>query len=171
MEFTPIRPTALKYGPIIGIASAAYGIVLIATNQFGNTGLGLLAYVISIGGLVLTFMEYKKLNQGFMPFNTGFKLGFVTSFIASVVSVVISQVYTSLIAPGTTEKVLEFTRIKLEENPAMTEEAIDMTMGITEKMMVPYIAIPVGLVTGAIGAAIIALIMAAIMKKDPAQGA
>ncbi|MEZ4773373.1 MAG: DUF4199 domain-containing protein [Bacteroidia bacterium] len=168
MEFTPIRPTALKYGPIIGIAAAAYGIVLLATNQFDNTALSLLSWVITIGGLVLTFREYKSLNQGFMTFNKGFSLGFVTSFLASTISLIINQIYTSVIAPDTTEKVLEFTRMKMEENPAMTEEAIDMAMGITEKMMVPYIAIPVGLVMAAAGAAIIALILAAIMKNDPA---
>ncbi|MEZ4824810.1 MAG: DUF4199 domain-containing protein [Bacteroidia bacterium] len=167
MEFTPIRPTALKYGPIIGVATAAYGIMLIATNLFTNSALSFVSWIISIGGLVLAFREYKSLNQGFMPFNTGFKLGFLTSFIASVVSVIISQVYTSLIAPESVEKVLDYTRMQLEENPAMTEEVIDMTMSWTSKMMEPFIAIPVGLVTGAIGAAIMAVILAAIMKKEP----
>ena len=76
MEFTPIKPTVLKWGLYTGLAAAAYTIFLYASESMDNTMLTMLLYVISIGGVILTLREYKGLNEGFMPFNTGFKSRF-----------------------------------------------------------------------------------------------
>ena len=167
MDFSPIRPTALKYGLYTGLAVAAYSILLYSTNLINNSFLPMLTYVLSIGGVVLAMREYKGQNQGFMPFNKGFGLGFLTSFVGSIVSIIISTVYTSFINTNAIPSILDYQRMKLEENPQMTEEMIDMAMGMTEKMIHPPLSLLVGLVGGAIGAALIGVILAAIMKKDP----
>ena len=87
--------------------------------------------------------------------------------MAGIVSLVITQIYTTFINTEAIPKLLEATRIKLEENPQMTEELIDMTMGWTETVSNPPWSIVIALAFGAIGAALIAVIVAAIMKNDP----
>jgi hypothetical protein len=167
MEFTPIRPVVMKYAPIIGVATAAYGIILYSGSLMNNSFLPMLTYVISIGGLFLAMREYKAQNQGFMPFNKGFGLGFLTSFVAGLISTLISTIYTTYINTDAIPTLLEQQRMKLEEDPNMTEEILDMSMNMTESLITLPYSVLVAVIGGAIGAAIIGAILAAIMKKDP----
>lgn len=162
---TPTRPTALKYGLILGIASSIYSIFLYFANLSTSTGFAYLSFGITIGVVVLAIREYLSLNGGFMSLKEGFRVGFVTSLIGGVISSVVSVVYT-MIDKQAIAQVLDETRMKLEENPQMTDEIIEMSMSWTESLMKPFPMLMIGIISSAIGGAILSLIIAAIMKKD-----
>ena len=165
MNTIPTRPTALKYGLYLGIAAAVYSVVLFMTNMTGNTGMSIITYALIIGAIVLSCKEYKSLTGGFMTFKQGFGLGFLTSVVGGVISSVVSFAYILMDKEAITNMVYQ-ARMKLEENPDMTEEAIDMAMSMTEKMMTPTMILVMGIVGSMFIGAIISLIVAAIMKKD-----
>lgn len=169
MATVSIRPTAVKYGLILGGILAVYSVVLGMTGNTSNQTLGYLSYAIGIAGVALACLEFRKL-QGYMTFGQGFQTGFLTFLIASLISSAVGAVHMA-IDPAIGEEALEMARQQMESDPRVTPEALEMGMGWAKTMMQPGMIFVFGLVGGAIGGALIGLITAAILKRDPAPGA
>lgn len=170
MASIPSIPSiGLRWGLILGVASAAYSVVLDLTGQIGNQVLGYVGMLFTLGAVILAIRQFKRLNLGFVTLGQGFRTGFFTAVIGGTISSVLGAIYL-LVDPGVKTRLFEATRLALEEqaanNPQITDEFIEMQMGIMENMMAPYISIPLGILGSAFLGAIIAVIVAAIMRKD-----
>ncbi len=170
MEQSPIMPTAVRYGLILGGALVVYSLILFVTGLHMNQGLSYVSYVLIIGGLVMAMLDYRRGNQGFMSFGQGFRLGLLTSVVSSILSSIFSALYVGVINPGIKEEMLAKTREEMAKNPQMTEEAMDMAMKMSEKMFTPWALAGIGLVGGIIMGIIFSLIISAILKKDGTPG-
>lgn len=166
MDNLSVRPTAGKYGLILGLASIAYSMILWTTGMFTNQALGWVSYLISIAVIVLALREYRSLNGGFMSFGQGVGLGVLVALIGGVISSIWSYVYLSFIDPGMVDTIRDMAMQQLYDNPQMTEEAIEMAEPWIERTTSPLFLLLMGIFGSVIGGLIIALIASAIMRKD-----
>ena len=81
--------------------------------------------------------DYKAENQGFLTFGKGVGLGAMSSLIGGVVYGVFLFIYSKFINTGYVDTIREVAYQQMEaqseNNPAMTDEAMEMAMKWTGK--------------------------------------
>jgi hypothetical protein len=165
MENQPFIRSALRFGLLTGGVIVVWDLILYITGLHTNQALGYLSLILLVGGMFLANRDYLTINRGNMSFGTGFKIGFVVASIAGALSSVFVAVYMS-INPHLIEESLEVARLEMEKNPQMTPEVIDQAMEMTAKFMTPPAIAGIGFLSLVFLGAILALVVAAIMKKD-----
>ena len=141
------------------VAYPTYGLVLNLLNFL----------ILPITFIYLGCINFRKMNGGFASFGECLKVGVTICVIAGLVSAVFLVVF-NLIFPEYTEELMRKTRdVMLDGNSDMTEEQVDMAMGVTRKFMSPFIAVPFTIVVYAFIGLIYSLIVGAIVKKDRNQ--
>lgn len=160
-------PTIWKYSLIITACTFAYRLVLYLTGLSGKTGLGLISTVIFIVLLVVAMRKFRILNGGYMDFGTGAVIGIMIGIIESVLFSLLNAVYlainSSMLAAMSQQAIKT-----IQANPAMNQQQLDMVSRIYENFVFTPVGIfVIGCITGIIGGIVIALIVAAILKKSP----
>lgn len=168
-ENAPIKKTALNSGLIIG------GLLLIIVAGMYATGALLegvqwpmyiyyLVYPILIG---YTVHSYRKANGGFLTLGQALKVGVTAAVIGGIIYAVYNIIFVTFIEPDFVTQMMEVTREKLfEQNPNMTEEQADMTMGFVEKFSDPYLGGAFFIVLSAFFGFIYSLISGLIFKRE-----
>lgn len=165
-EQTSTYRTGIKWGLILGLVSIVYSLVLFTTGSIGKPGTSIASIVLSVGGLVLAMREFRTLNGGFMSFGQGVTVGTVTGLVAGIFSTLFSWFYMTMIDPNVMTTVLDQTREELDKQGMLSDEQIDTQMEMMERFMTPGFMLGSGLAMSLIGSLILALIIAAFMKKN-----
>lgn len=156
---------AVRYGLLTGIVSIIYSFTLIATGLITNSALGLLAFAIFVGGIILAQRTFRASNGGFMSYSEGLGIGVLVSLISGVLSTAFNYIYREFIDPGSVQRITDLMRAKLEEPGTLSDEQIDQTIALSQKLQTG----PIGIVSGIVGAVVIGLILSliisAIMKR------
>ncbi|MCY7357768.1 MAG: DUF4199 domain-containing protein [Rudanella sp.] len=157
---------AIKWGIFLGLFSIVYSLFLFLTGNIGQSWTSILSIVISIGGLVLAMREFRTLNGGYMSFGEGTTVGTVTGLISGLLSVAFSWFYMTIIDTNVMANMAEKTREALEKQGSFSDEQIDQQMEMMERFQTPGMLLGIGLISALIGSVIIALIVAAFMRKE-----
>ncbi|GAB3945608.1 hypothetical protein GCM10028805_14990 [Spirosoma harenae] len=157
---------AIKWGLILAVASIIYSIILFVTDSIGNRGLGLVAYALTITGLVLAMQEFKKLNGGYMTYSQGLSLGTLTAAISGLISSVFSVFYMTFINTNMMERAAEKAREQMEDQGKMSDEQIDQTIEIMEKFQSPGILFAFGVIGSVLLGLVFSLIIAAFIRRN-----
>lgn len=165
----------LKYGLILGLISIAINLVMYATGLFVQLqtgqnlglswGIGGVSFLLTIALAVMACLEFRKQNNGLMSFGQGFIIVFLAILISSALSSVFQAVYTGLVDPTLMDQVFEAQRQNFE-NQGLSEEQIETAQSFGSFAKNPLFTLAVGIFSGAIIGAILALIISAIMKRD-----
>lgn len=165
---------AMQYGILIGVISIfefVIGYVLNIDPQT-NKVYGILMNVANM--IILPFLfiyiacnSYKnKINEGFISFGQCLKIGVTIALIASIVYGVFYIIFTLIFPEFVPELIDKIMSITIKENPSMSQEQLGMTKTIMDKMMNPYITVPLSIVMNCFIYLIHSLIVGAIVKKD-----
>lgn len=162
----------INYGIILGLISAASGIVFYSLGPESMIDSSWISYIFMALGIGLTIYFGTKLrdeNGGYFTFGQAYGSLMIMSIVAALISGVVSFVLYTIIDPGFGEAYLDLLREQMY-NQGMTEEQIEMGMSFT-KWMNPFGAIGIGasILISIIGSAFINLIFAAIIKKNPPE--
>ena len=158
--------TALKYAIIVGLASFIWGLVIYLTHMYLNSWIQWVGLVILLIGLILVVRERRDKDLGgFITFGQAFSVGFLFCMLLSVFSVVSNLLMTRLIAPDMMTEIMKYSEQKMVDK-GMTDDQIAMGMKFTEKMMAPGAQAIIIILFTAFFGAILALIVAAIFKKE-----
>lgn len=144
-----IKKIALYYGVIWGIISIALSVIAYVTNNHIDRPMWLTIIGLAIMVVIIVYglKAYKHENQGFLSISEALKVGLAVSLIAAIIGTLYNLLFVSVIEPEFINQTLEYTReTMITENPDMTEEQMEMTMGITEKMMTPLVMSAMGLI-------------------------
>ncbi len=157
----------MNYGLITGLVLIAYSLLLYIIGQSLNQLLEYLAIVI-LAYLIYLFSKIHrdKINEGILPYGKGFTLGFLIGFFAGIILSFFSYIQITLIDPSLVDKQLELMEQKFFER-GMSEEQVEAAINISKKWMTPVGIFFGSLLSFSFWSAIIALITAAILKKDP----
>lgn len=170
----PFLPTAMKYGGIGGLVYVLYGLVMNMMGMPVPTSLGMMAltftliFAIGITVAVLAIKHHRN-NElgGYVSFGRAFLVGFLVLAIAAVISTVFQMVYVLAIDPGIVD-VAEQNMEKMLSGFGMPEDALQQSLQGVRDGFTPGKMLLQGLVYNNIFNAVIALIIAAIMKRKPA---
>jgi hypothetical protein len=171
----PNTPIALRFALIIAGVTIVFGLIGYVTglSTSGNTAFGYLSSIVTfgmlIGGLVLAVRQVRTLQGGFITFGKAFGTSFKTIAITSVIQTAWSIVFIKFIAPDLMSQMMEMQRGKMEEQ-GMEPEAIDGAMQMMSWMQDPITFTLFSIGSYLLIGVIIALIIAAIMKKDAPYG-
>ena len=156
----------LIWGLIIGFAGIIYSVILYMIDQNLNQALGMAGMIITIGLLVMGVRSFRDtVNDGVLPFNPAFGFCMVAIVVSSVIGIIYAYLLWTVIDPDIIGKMKDMQVEKMLDK-GIPEEALDQAMRIIAKFMKPGVMIAMGLF-GSLGAGtIIALIVAAIFKRD-----
>jgi hypothetical protein len=164
-----IKQIALNYGVIWGLLSVALSVVAYVTNNYIDRPMWLTiaGLAIMIGIIVYGLKAFKSDNEGFLSVSEALKAGLAISVIAGIIGTLYNLLFVTVIEPEFINQTLEFTRETIiTDNPDMTQEQLDMTMGITEKMMTPLVMSAMGIIFTLFLGFITSLVAGLIMKVN-----
>ena len=169
------QPTIVRFG-LIG------ALVLIIYSLLGNiTGFtspangvmtamltGLLVFVFYIAIMVLAVRKHRDQDLGgYIPFGRAFIVSFLTSLIVGVIASAFNLLYMNVIDPTMGATIVEDAR-EMYENVGMSEEQIEAALKQVSRSFTTMGQI-MGLGFGTIMGAVLSLIIAAILRKDPPE--
>ncbi len=164
-----IKKIAMSYGAVLGLITILLSVVVYVMDltyeqPWWQGAIGFIAMIICV---ILGIKAFKKENAGFLSLGEAIKVGLAIALITAIIGVVFNLIFMTVIEPDFATNMLAATEDNLlEENPNMTQEQIDMTMGITETMMSPAIISAMSLIMTLFFGFIISLITGLVMKVE-----
>ncbi len=176
----PYFQTALRYGLIGGLILVAWGLVAqmvgladpCAAAEGGSsailTGLIGIAVLIGVSALVgvMAIRQHTGDLGGYISFGRAFVVSLVALIIAGVISGLFNVLYTTVIDPGMTDRVMD-CMADIYEEQGLDQDQIDAALGFLKIAYNPFLQVVTSIFTSAFFAAIIGLVLAAVMKKNP----
>lgn len=147
------------YGILGGVAVIVFSFMLyiIEADQQG-LGVQAVGFLILTIAVILSIIQFKKANSGFISLSQGLKLGAGVGLVVGLLIVLYSVLFTYVIDPEYVAMLIEKAKQKaMVDNPQMTDEQWEVGMSIQKYVQYPAILIidvVFGLIVGAITGAI-----------------
>jgi len=142
-----------------GINQTAEALVLYAILNF--TG-----YLVFLGILWFMLVNLRKANGGYIELREAFGATFVTVLIAGLLSVSFQYLYTFVIDPGYTDRVLDATVKTLEKSGAPDDKIDQMVDQIQKAKVFRLSDVLMGYFSGVIVDCLFGLVVSLIVKKS-----
>lgn len=169
-----INKLALRNGLILGAISIVLTLVLWVIDplmQYTNTAASLGLAVILIVLFVVFALEIRKAVGGYWTFGEAFKGLFIMSLYVSILTIIFNYILFTFIDPTLSQRVSEAIIAKLNDSlgsSGLSQDKIDeVTKSMNGKFDASLKNEAVNLGVGLIFYAVIDLIIAAIIKKNP----
>ncbi|QIE60754.1 DUF4199 domain-containing protein [Rasiella rasia] len=164
-----VKKVALPYGAILGLLTVMLSVIVYVMDLTyeqpwwqGAIGFGIMILCIIYG-----IKSFKADNSGFLSLGEAIKVGLAISLIAAIFGVIFNLLFMTVIEPDFMTNMLAVTEDNmLEQNPNMTQDQIDMAMGISETMMSPGIISAISIIMTLFFGFIISLITGLVMKVN-----
>jgi len=128
---------------------------------------GIVGIIIMIAILIYAFIQFKKLNEGYLSLSEALKIGLGISLVAALIGVVYTYILTEFLDPGMMDKALDFQIEKMRmENPEITSDQIAGMREMQEKFSSPLIRSAFQIIGSLFIGFIISLIGGLIIKKS-----
>ncbi len=167
-----VKKIALNYGLMLALGTIVVSVIVYVMGMHLEQPWwqSLLNFIIMTTAIVYGLKAFKKDGDGFMTLGEAIKTGLAISLIAGIVGSIFTFLFVTVIEPDFVTQMLEVTREKMiEDNPQMTEDQLEMAMGMTEKFMSPWIMTAFGIIASLFFGFIISLIAGLIMKQNRPQ--
>ena len=164
-----VKKIALPYGAILGLLTVMLSVIVYVMDQTYEQPWwqGVLGMIMIIACIILGLKAFKKDNSGFLSLGEAIKVGLAISLIAAIIGVLFNLIFMNFIEPDFVTNMLAASEDKmLEQNPNMTQEQIDMAMGISETMMSPLILSALSIIWVLFLGFIVSLISGLVMKVN-----
>ncbi|MEZ4875779.1 MAG: DUF4199 domain-containing protein [Flavobacteriaceae bacterium] len=164
-----VKKIALTYGLLLGLASIALSVVtyVMGVHLERPWWVSVLGLIIMVAFIALGLKAFKGDNGGFLSVGEALKVGLAISVIAGILGAIYNYLFVAVIEPDFVSQMLEVTRNQMiEKNPEMTEEQMNMALGMTEKFMSPGIMSAMSIIVTLFFGFIISLISGLIMKQN-----
>lgn len=159
----------IKYG-LIGVGlSTAWTLIGYLMGNDSQESMKWYGWAVIIGISVFCFrgaiLEIKNAKAGFISFKEAFTASFFSALLMCLINSIFSYVYFKYINPELIPYILEKTQENMV-NGGMSDEQMEIGLSWQRKIMTPFWMSFFGSLVVLIVNALIALIMAAIMKKE-----
>jgi hypothetical protein len=163
---TSVFYNGLVWGAILGFVTIIYSVILYMLDQNLNQTMSYLGIIITIVVLILGIRSFRdNVRGGILPFGPAFQFGFVVILVSSVIGIIYAYILWTVIDPDIITKMKDMQMEKMLEQ-GIPEESLDQAMAISSKFMTPLMMTIIGLITSVFMGTIVALIIAAIFKKN-----
>jgi hypothetical protein len=163
---TSVFYNGLVWGAILGLVGIIYNVILYMFDMNLNQTMGYLGFLITIIVLIIAIRSFRdNVRGGVLPFGPAFSFGFVVILVSGVIGIIYAYILWTVIDPDIIGKMKDMQMEKMLEK-GLPEEAVDQAMEISGKFTTPLMMTIFGLLSSVFFGTIIALIIAAIFKKD-----
>ncbi|KPL14561.1 MAG: hypothetical protein AMS26_10280 [Bacteroides sp. SM23_62] len=163
---TSVFYNGLVWGAILGFVGIIYSVILYMLGQNLNQTMSYLGILITIVVLILAIRSFRdNVRGGILPFGPAFQFGFVVILVSSVIGIIYAYLLWTVIDPDIISKMKDMQMEKMLEK-GLPEDALDQAMAISGKFMTPLMMTIFGFVGQVFMGTIVALIIAAIFKKN-----
>ncbi len=157
--------THITAGLLIAAIIVVYAIATQFLGMAQQTGIGLLQYVLIIGGLIYFVNQHGKAYDYTKSFGNLFAFGFKSTAVFTIIFIIFLIIF-FLIFPDLKEKTFETARTEMEKNEKFTDEQIEQGIDMVRKFF--WVMVVGGsmlglIIVGCIGS----LLGAAITEKRP----
>ncbi|WP_062059068.1 DUF4199 domain-containing protein [Aquimarina longa] len=162
------KKTIINNGVLLGIISVLLGVIMYVTNTYTDPHwvYNLVGFLVIIGIITYGIKSYKTSNNGYLTLSEAIKIGLGIALIGGIIGAIWSLTVTTVIEPDYTQQVLEVQREKMIETyPDFSQEQIDQSMSIAEKLSSPFVSIALSIIASLFFGFIISLISGLIMQK------
>ena len=164
-----VKKIALPHGLILALCTIVLSVIVYVMGMHLEQPWwqGVLNLAFSIAIIVYGLKAFKRDNGGFMSLGEALKTGLAIALIAGIIGSIFTYLFVTVIEPEFTTQMLEVTREKMiEQNPEMSDDQLEMAMGMTENFMSPGIMVALGIISSLFFGFIISLIAGLIMKNN-----
>lgn len=126
------------------------------------------SYAIFVAGILWGQISYKKELGGFSTYGQAFLAGLLTMAFASIISSIYTYLLYTVIDPTLQEQLRLYSEEQLMAK-GYPEEQMEMALEMTAKFQTPTMMVVFGIFGGAFIGAIISLITAIFIKKNPSD--
>ena len=164
-----VKKIALPYGLLLSLTTIVISVIVYVMGMTYDQPWwqSVLNFVAMIGFIVYGIKAYKNDNSGYLSLGEALKMGLAIALVAGLIGSIFSYLFVTVIEPDFAVNMLDATREKMiNDNPEMTQEQMDMAIGVTEKMMSPGILVAFSIVGSLFIGFIISLITGLIMKNN-----
>ena len=120
------------YGFITGLAMVLTTLIIHLAGATFVKGMGYMSDIPFLIGIILNGMAFSKANDGYVTFGSVFGSCFKASMIVAI-CVLSWSLISMVVFPHMKDDAIEFTRKEMAKNPQMTDDQIDMALGMTRK--------------------------------------
>lgn len=164
-----VKKIALNYGLLLALAIIVLSVIVYALGMSVEQPWwqSLLSFVFMIAIIWMGLKAYKLGSGGFMSLGDALKVGLAISVISGIVGSIFTYIFITFIEPDFIAQMLQTTQENMvEQNPDMTQEQLDMAMGMSEKFLSPWIMVALGIIYSLFFGFIISLIEGLILKNN-----
>jgi energy-converting hydrogenase Eha subunit A len=164
-----VRKIALNYGLILALLTIGLSVIVwvMGVHMDQPWWQSLLNFIFMTLCIVYGLKAFKKEGDGFMSLGDAIKTGLAISLVAGLIGSIFTYIFITFIEPEFITQMLDAQRDKMiEDQPNMTQEQMDMAMGMTEKFMSPWFMFAMGLIASLFFGFIISLVAGLIMKQN-----
>jgi len=165
---TTVLYNGLVWGLILAFAGIIYNVILYMLDQNLNQNLGYAGILISLVLLIMGVRSFREIRGGVLPFGQAFSFGMVAIVVSGIISIIYAYLLWTVIDPDILVKMEDMQTEKLLER-GLPEEAVEQAMVMTAKFMKPGIMAIMGFFSQILFGTILALIVAAIFKRDESK--
>jgi hypothetical protein len=158
---------SLMWGAILGIILIVYSLLLYFLDLSTNRALGYVAWLITIVIVFYAMKVYRdKVNQGALSFGNAFAIGILVCLISGLISAIFAYIQFSVLSPELIDKMIQIGEERLLSR-GMPDDMVERSMAMSRKFMTPAMISLMAFIMSVIIGAVISLILAAIVKKEP----
>jgi len=164
----PVGKHSLVYGLYLSVALIILSLVFYVLDLYKVSWTGYIGYAVLLVGVVISSFHYRDKHMGgFIPYGKSVSVGFLTGLFASIIVAIFTFIFTSVLGEEYRQTLLQMAEENiLSSNPDITDEQLDMALGISEKMMNPGMMSVIALVGYTFFSLIFALIASIFIKKE-----
>jgi hypothetical protein len=165
---TSSKQVMLNYGLILGVVSVILSVAIYAMGKIYDQGFGVMAasFVIMAVIIFMGIKNFKEGNNNLLSLGEAIKIGLGIALVGAIISVLYNQIFINFIEPDFMENMMKVGQEKmLEQNPNMTDEQLEMAIGMQEKFSSPFIGAAMGIIGSLFFGFIISLIEGLILKR------
>jgi hypothetical protein len=161
-----IKPEAIKWGIIGGLASILVSLILYFLNMKLESWSRWVSSGVMVAAIIIGIKNIAEANRGkIVPFGSLFGGGMLITVIIAVISIVYFLIYMNFIDPDFISRVLDMTRVQMEQK-GLSEEQIEKSLAMSQKFMSPGLMVLFSFIGQTVIGAIGSLIGAAVFKKE-----
>lgn len=159
---------ALTYGGILGGIGIVFALMLYSLDMHYQQSMSIIivSIVLTLAGIVIGQIQFKKANNGYMSFSQGLKVGVGICLIAGIIGLLFNQLMANVIDPEMMDKAMDFQKDQLMESTSMTPDQIDTQLEAQRKFMTPSMQMLFGMLYVIVTGFIFSLIPALVLKKS-----
>lgn len=154
-------------GLYLAIATILISVVFyVIGNPFSKTS-QYLSYALFLAGILWGQISYKKELGGFATYGQVFLAGLLTMVFASIISSIYTYLLYTVIDPSLQEQLRLYTEEQMIAQGRVPEGQMEAALEMTAKFQTPTMMVVFGIFGGSLIGAIISLITAIFIKKNP----